>query len=125
MDSWVILVVAILVVALFKFLSNSEEINLHGRRVDEVRDVLLQHIESCPRRLLQQIRSLFGFGRSIVLITGRGSHSPDGLSRLKPEVMRLATKWRDEGRFNCIAETVPNNPGRLRWFFLNYKEHDQ
>eukprot|EP00118_Oscarella_pearsei_P024865 m.306969 g.306969 ORF g.306969 m.306969 type:complete len:128 (+) comp41788_c0_seq1:61-444(+) len=81
-------------------------IDLHGYKVHEVEGALLQQIES-----------LGGRQARLTVIVGRGSHSFDGLPKLKPEVKRLATKWTNERRYNCKVESVQNNPGRLRLDF--------
>lgn len=37
---------------------------------------------------LRQLTGMFGRGRQLTIITGRGKHSPNGIARIKPVVVR-------------------------------------
>jgi DNA-nicking Smr family endonuclease len=68
------------------------EVDLHGLRVKEALDKARERIEWARREQK----------RSIVFIVGKGLHSADGVSRLKPAVQRLV----EEFNLRC----VPNQP---------------
>jgi hypothetical protein len=68
------------------------EIDLHGLFVEEALERVEQRIRLCRSRSIDHL----------IVIVGRGNHSANGISRLKPAVTKLIT----EHQLRC----TPNRP---------------
>lgn len=75
----------------------SDEIDLHGLYVQEASEKVEEAIKRCKRENADHL----------VIIVGKGLHSPDKIAKLKPAIIELVNKY----DINCQPNTP--NPGCL------------
>ena len=82
---------------------NEDELDLHGYYLEDalkkVREFLKQREDYHKKKKV-----------SVIIITGKGAHSADGRSVLKPKV----TTYLEENGYKGMFHEVKGNPGRIK-----------
>jgi DNA-nicking Smr family endonuclease len=93
-----------------KYPTDLSEIDLHGLFVSEALTRVEQHIQLCKK----------GGLRRTVLITGWGSHSKDGMAKIKPAMQELCLReglkvLADRPNIGCMTVQLGVEPGDAGW----------